>query len=323
MTQDRNELLALQQRIGAELLAKRLRQQENLSATLFGEGLARLHWLNLRALPRVLKTILAGLGLLERGLQNSLDFQVVEVVTGFAELPEAFDGFRILHLSDLHIDGMLDQGKALATILDQLDYDLCVMTGDFRFRNRLDYNATHERMAQLLEHIICTHGCYGVLGNHDFIEQVPGFERLGLRMLLNESVRIDRAGESLYLAGIDDPHFYGTHDLEKACSTLPDAAFSILLSHTPEVVEAAALAKIDFYLCGHTHGGQICLPGGLPLLTYCRSSRQYSRGSWQHAGVRGYTSSGTGSSCLQVRYCCPPEITLHRLRRVSSETMSG
>ena len=316
MTQDRNELDALQQRIGTELLDKRLRQQEKLSATLFGEGLSRLHWENLRALPKVLKAILRGLGVLERGLQNSLNFTVVEVVTDFAELPEAFDGFRILHLSDLHIDGMLDRGEALGATLDRLDYDLCVMTGDFRFRNRLDYNATHERMEQLLEHISCAHGSYGVLGNHDFIEQVPGFERLGLRMLLNEAVRIDLAGESLYLAGIDDPHFYGTHDIEKACSTLPATAFSILLAHTPEVVEAAALAKINFYLCGHTHGGQICLPGGVPIFTNSSSPRDFSSGHWKYADMHGYTSRGTGTSFFQVRYFCPPEITIHRLQKI-------
>ena len=315
MIQDQNKLLALKQRIGEELLRKRLRQQVKISASPFGEGRGRFHWENLRFVPQLLKTLLNGLGVLERGLKNSLDFRIAEVVTRFTELPKAFDGYRILHLSDLHLDGMLDSGQALGEIVRELDYDLCVITGDFRFRTVADYGETLKRMTALIKKLSCPDGCFAVLGNHDFIEQVPGFERIGLRVLLNESVRIGRGSDTLHLSGIDDPHFYGTHDIEKACAMIPPVDFNILLAHSPEVVEEAAAAKVNFYLCGHTHGGQICLSGGIPLFTNSSAPRDFSVGRWQYAGMQGYTSCGTGTSSFPVRYCCSPEITLHRLQK--------
>ena len=315
MSQELNDLIALKHRFGEEMLSKRLRQQVKISASPFGEGRGHFHWENLRFIPLLLKSALKGLGVLERGHQNSLDFSVKEVVTKFHELPDTFDGYRILHLSDLHLDGMLDAGHALGGIVRNLEYDLCVITGDFRFDKLHGYDDTLNLMAALMEDISCPDGCFGVLGNHDFIEKVPGFETLGLRILLNESVNIRRGTETIHLIGIDDPHFYGTHDIEKASRDIPSSDFNILLAHSPEVVEEAAAAKMNLYLCGHTHGGQICLPGGIPILTNSSSHREFSGGYWQYAGMQGYTSSGTGTSTYQVRYCCPPEITVHHLRK--------
>ncbi len=313
MTEELSELIALKYRFGEEMLSKRLRQQVKISTSPFGEGYGRFHWENLRFIPQLLKTILKGLGVLERGHQNCLDFKIKEVVTRFHELPDPFDGYRILHLSDLHLDGMLDKGHALGKIVRNLKYDLCVMTGDFRFDKLHGYDDTLTLMARLLKDLNCQDGCFGVLGNHDFIEKVPGFEKLGLKILLNESVDISRGAETIHLAGIDDPHFYGTYDIEKACKDIPSTDFNILLVHSPEVVEEAAAAKINLYLCGHTHGGQICLPGGIPILTNSFGHREFSHGGWKYAGMQGYTSSGTGSSGYPVRYHCPPEITIHRL----------
>jgi uncharacterized protein len=87
----------------------------------------------------------------------------------------------------------------------------------------------------------------------------------------------------------------------------------LLLVHSPEIIPEAARAGVDYYLCGHTHGGQMCLPGSVPLLTNASCARKYVGGVWQHENMAGYTSRGTGSSCLPVRFCCPPEITVHRL----------
>jgi hypothetical protein len=89
---------------------------------------------------------------------------------------------------------------------------------------------------------------------------------------------------------------------------------SILLSHTPEAYRRAAHAEYNLMLCGHTHGGQICLPGGLPVLTDTASPRRFARGAWCYHGMIGYTSAGAGTSIVDVRLNCPPEVTLHRLR---------
>jgi predicted MPP superfamily phosphohydrolase len=128
-------------------------------------------------------------------------------------------------------------------------------------------------------------------------------------------VKILRGDEQIYLAGIDDAHYYRADNLEKAASEIPEDAFSILLSHTPEVYLQAAHAGFRLVLSGHTHGGQICLPGSIPLTLDAVLPRRMGAGPWKYHGMAGYTSTGVGTSIVEVRYNCPPEITLHHLQR--------
>jgi predicted MPP superfamily phosphohydrolase len=144
----------------------------------------------------------------------------------------------------------------------------------------------------------------------------PDLERMGVRILLNEHVEIEREGASIVLAGVDDAHFYRVDNLEKAATGVPEGAFSILLSHTPEIYRQAAHAGFDLMLSGHTHGGQICLPGGVPLTLESSLPRRMGRGGWRYGEMAGYTSAGCGACVVPVRFNCPPEITLHRLVRV-------
>src|SRR4029453_13562454 len=101
----------------------------------------------------------------------------------------------------------------------------------------------------------------------------------------------------------------------KSGSPVPDGAFSILLSHTPEIYRQAAHAGFDLLLSGHTHGGQICLPGSIPITLDSVLPRRMGAGAWRYRDMIGYTSVGAGSSIVAVRFNCPPEITLHRLCR--------
>jgi len=312
-----DDLIAISQRFGKKRLSKRLRQQVKMSAALFGEGVGSFHWENLSFIPVLLNIGLKCLGLLERGRRNTLDYRVEEEIFSFNNLPASFHDFRILQLSDLHIDGMLDSGESLKRIIDGLDFDLCVLTGDFRFRTVHDYSETTRRMESLLEVLKCPEGVLGILGNHDFIEKAPLFERLGIRMLLNESVAISRGSDTIHVLGVDDPHFYGTHDIYKAFDQVVDDNFKLLLVHTPELINTAAETGVDLYLCGHTHGGQICLPGRIPILVNANCKRRFCSGRWHYAEMHGYTSRGTGSSSFPARFFCPPELTLHRLQRRS------
>ena len=156
---------------------------------------------------------------------------------------------------------------------------------------------------------------YAVLGNHDSIAMVPDLEEMGIRVLLNECAVIDRGPASLYLAGVDDAHFYRADNIEKAAANIPHDSLSILLSHTPEIYRQAAHAGFDLMLSGHTHGGQICLPGGVPILLEAKIPRALGAGAWWRSGMAGYTSVGVGSSVVPVRFNNRPEITLHRLVR--------
>jgi predicted MPP superfamily phosphohydrolase len=142
---------------------------------------------------------------------------------------------------------------------------------------------------------------------------VPGLEAVGIRMLLNESEVIVRGDQQIYLAGIDDAHCFKVDNIEKATSQIPSGKFSILLSHTPEIYRQAAHANFDLLLSGHTHGGQICLPGSIPIILDAVLPRRMGAGAWQYHNMTGYTSVGAGSSVVPVRFNCPPEITLHCL----------
>ena len=133
-------------------------------------------------------------------------------------------------------------------------------------------------------------------------------------MLVNDAEELTREGGSLWLVGVDDPHYYRTHDLEKAFHAVPEEAFQIFIAHSPEVYREAAAYKPQLYLCGHTHGGQICLPRLGPVFTHSRAPRRLAQGEWTHDGMLGYTSRGAGASGVPLRFNCPGEITLITLR---------
>ncbi len=136
-----------------------------------------------------------------------------------------------------------------------------------------------------------------------------------MTVLLNEALALRRGDQALWLAGIDDPHYYRADNLEKTCERIPEDAVSVLLAHSPEIFRNAAHAGFDVMLCGHTHGGQVCLPGGVPLYTNARCPRALCAGAWRFGDLIGYTSAGSGVSVSDVRFNCPPEITVHRLTR--------
>jgi len=194
-----------------------------------------------------------------------------------------------------------------------MKYDLCVLTGDYRGKTFGPFEPTLEGVAKVRAQL--KEPIFGVLGNHDTIQMVPAMEAMGIAILLNECKTIARGDRHIYLAGIDDAHFYRVDNIEKAALHIPESAFSILLSHTPEVYRQVAHAKFNLMLSGHTHGGQLCLPGFIPIKLEAVLPRRMGAGAWRYQNMTGYTSAGAGSSVLPVRLNCPPEITLHCLRR--------
>ena len=261
----------------------------------------------------ILRTGLRLLRLRTRGERNALTPVVRRVDFTFQTLPASFDGFKILHLTDIHADGLAGLAEGLRDRLSDLEVDLCILTGDYRFGVSGPCDNVYPNMACILSGVQAQYGTVGILGNHDCAEMVPAFERLGVKMLVNTSLEIRHGAHSLWLVGLDDPHYYGCDDLPGALQDIPQHAFKILLVHTPEMIEDAARHGIHLYLCGHTHGGQICLPLLGPLITHARCPRQYTRGMWQHQQVQGYTSPGVGTSGVPVRFLCPPEIGLIEL----------
>jgi predicted MPP superfamily phosphohydrolase len=247
-----------------------------------------------------------------RGRRNAAQIEVRQNYITSPKIPKEFHGYTILQLSDLHVDMSHDAMRRLTAILNDINYDLCVLTGDYRGQSFGPYEATLAGMSEICAKL--KKPAYGVLGNHDTVCMLPGLEEMRIRMLLNECVTIERNHQCIYLAGIDDAHFYRVDNIEKAVAGIPSDEFSILLSHTPEIYRQAALADFDLFLSGHTHGGQICLPGGVPITLGSVLPRCMASGPWKYRDMIGYTSVGAGSSVVPVRFNCPPEITLHRLQ---------
>lgn len=315
--------IKLERRLGRKKLGKRLQKQVDRSSIGMNSGKFKIYWGNINPLYTILKGILKSVGLFNRGKRNALDYRIEKVDITIPDLSIAFDQFRILHLSDLHTEGITDKGRRLMETIREMDYDVCVMTGDFRSSINGDYTMACRSMERLMEAIQCEFGVYGVLGNHDFIEMVPLLENMGIRILLNEAVRIQKEDDAIWIAGVDDPYLYQCHDIHNALKKIPESAFSILLAHSPNIIKEAAQYPIDYYLCGHTHGGQICLPNGIPVITNAACSRKYVMGPWRYNNLSGYTSRGTGAAGLPVRFQCPPEITLHRLVRGQKKNGAG
>ena len=326
MTQlhEQEALAKLIDRIGSSHAGKRLEMQAHYSALLLGGHHIHVHMEEFPAVAWLLKTSLKATGLWPIAVRNSTSYRIVEHSVPLPHLPEAFNGFRILHLSDLHIEGMIDKGQSLQTTLSTLQYDLCVLTGDFRFRTYGSYDKTLRLMENLVKTIHAPFGVTGILGNHDWLEMVPGLEQCGIRMLLNEAQALEKGSEAIWLLGLDDVHYYETGDLDKAVGAAPTDTVRILLVHSPEIIPEAFTAGMDLYLCGHSHGGQICLPGGKPIITHCRCPRSYKAGPWQHESMRGYTSRGVGTSLFPIRLFCQPEIIIHTLHKapIELETVS-
>ena len=262
-------------------------------------------------------------GLYGRGVRNALAVELEEKTFRFASLPRRFDGFRILLLSDLHLDGVPGLAAELSGRLKDMEVDLCLVAGDMRMRTYGPIAPCLRQLRRLLPHIRARHGLLAVLGNHDCIEMTPDFEEAGLTMLINDTWSIARGEERLWVVGVDDPHYYRTHNLKQAFRDVPEKAFTILLAHSPESYAQAAEYRADLYLCGHTHGGQICLPGRKPLFTNSRAPRFTATGSWRYRAMQGYTSRGTGASSVPLRFNCPGEITLITLRREDGAGCAG
>jgi predicted MPP superfamily phosphohydrolase len=311
MDQEISELL--EHRLGRTYARQRLGIERDHEQRVFGEGINFFHFENWYLSPKVIRNALRLVGLYGRGRRNAEHVEVRENIIRSHRVPVEFDGFTILHISDMHVDMNEGAMHHLRTLLPELSYDMCVLTGDYRGKTFGPFDAALDGLAQVRSRL--REPVYGVLGNHDTICMVPRLESMGIRMLLNESEPMVRESEHIHIAGIDDAHYYRVDNIEKAASEISDGAFSILLSHTPEIYRQAAHAGFDLLLSGHTHGGQICMPGSIPITLDSVLPRHMGSGAWEYQNMAGYTSVGVGSCIVAVRLNCPPEITLHRLQR--------
>lgn len=243
-------------------------------------------------------------------------------------LPEAFDGFRIAQLSDIHLDFFTEPfflRRAVRQIND-LKPDAVFLTGDFITEfMRSPTLPLHAAWlcAEILQTLTCAR-VYGILGNHDCLSNPTEIARAltahGVQVLRNANLPIEQNGARLWLAGLDDP-LAGRPDLNK---TIPERIRSLrdepvlLLCHEPDYIDTIlrhpASQSIRFMLSGHTHGGQVRIPFYGPL-TLPLMGKNYVEGLFQLGGMQLYVNRGLGTVGVPFRFDCPPEITeitLHR-----------
>lgn len=272
-----------------------------------------LRWENLSFLEPVLEGFLKGCGLYQRGYKNVLNLQLSKTTFYFSKLPIEFDGFRILWISDLHSDRIEGLLQRIFDIIEPLSWDLAVIGGDFCFGHSMTAKAG-EHARQLATYLVKKSTVLAVLGNHDFSEIAEILATSGVEVLLNRSKDIRRGNQRIWFVGIDDCHYFRSDELDLATKDIDNSEFKILLSHSPEIYRQAARMGFDLLISGHTHGGQICLWGGIPLVSSIDAPRKCIRGVWQEGTMVGFTSQGAGASGVAVRFNCRGQINLLTLR---------
>jgi predicted MPP superfamily phosphohydrolase len=255
------------------------------------------------------------LGIYEKGKRNALDVVLNEVAFSFPDLPEEFDGYRILFLTDLHLDGLDGLTERLMELLPAVEADLCIFGGDLRMETHGPFKDALARLDRLLPFIHARDGILGILGNHDCTEIIAPLEAMGIELLINEATAIERSGKKIWIVGVDDPHYYRCHDLAEAFRQVPPQDFSILVAHSNEIYEDAAGHGPRLYLCGHSHAGQIQIPPVGPIFTHSRAPRRYCHGTWEYGTMKGFTSCGVGVSGVPVRFGSRGEVAVITLKR--------
>jgi len=258
------------------------------------------------------------LGFYHRGRRNALAPKLVELSFALRGLPRAFDGYRILHLSDTHFDYLPGLAPAAAARLAGIEVDLLAVTGDIHGHHRAALAHSVAPLRELTRAIKVRDGRLAVLGNHDPTAMAEALERIGFDVLLNQSIVLKRDGERLAVTGLDDVHRFYTKAADRALAEAPPE-FRIALVHSAEMADHAAAAGYSLYLCGHTHGGQIRLPNGRPVFTRLRRCRFAADGEWRIDGMIGYTSRGLGISGVPLRFNCHGEMSILTLRRLEPE----
>lgn len=246
-----------------------------------------------------------------------------QVTVASDALPEAFEGFKIAHVSDLHNAVFGRKNEKLLSLIRAAEPDIIAITGDLIDSRHTDIDsalAFVEAAAEIAP-------VYYVTGNHesrlDFDEIEPRLIAAGARVLRNEAEDIGRGGERIRLAGIDDPSFIRTGGTaeERAAAELEQlgdggGTFTVLLAHRPELVEVYAGYGAGLVLSGHAHGGQVRLPllGGL----YAPGQGllpEYDSGLYSLGETQMVVSRGLGNSVAPLRVNNRPELVIVTLSR--------
>jgi predicted MPP superfamily phosphohydrolase len=235
-----------------------------------------------------------------------------------SSLPEAFDGYRIVQLSDLHC-GPFASGRRVAGWVRRangLQPDLIAVTGDLITSG----SAFVSVVAGALGGLSARDGVFAAMGNHDYFTDGEHVARAlgdaGLSVLRNQGVELQRGGARLYVAGVDDT-WTGRDDVEKALARRPDGVPTVLLAHDPALFPQAAARGVDLTLSGHTHGGQLGVPFFQRRWNLARVITRFTTDLYREGRSLLYVNRGLGTTGVPIRMLVSPEIAVLTLRRAA------
>lgn len=249
------------------------------------------------------------------GFAEAVNYTVVRRTVSLPRLPAGFDGLRVAFLTDIHHGPFL----TLSTVTDivrttrMLAPDLVVLGGDYTLRDARYTGPCFEALADLSAPL----GVYGVLGNHDYAHGLgcvrEGMRRAKVEELHNCGEWLTRGGDRLRLAGVDDL-WCGRPDVDAAVGDARPDDCCVLVSHNPDVAETLTDRRVGLVLSGHTHGGQVVVPGYGPPVVPSRYGTKYRYGLVDAPATKVLVSSGIGMTGVPFRMNCRPEIVVLTLR---------
>lgn len=234
--------------------------------------------------------------------------EVTEIKLSTTKLTKG-EQITIVQLSDLHSTGRERLEKRLPQIVNRYQPDIICLTGDY-LNNRDGINVVRKLVRQLK----ARHGIFAVMGNWDvwYFADVPIFEDTKVKVLDGDGVRLKVDGGWIYIAGVAVEN---ESALAQSLRKRKPTDFTVLLYHSPDLIEDAARLSVDLYLAGHTHGGQIALPFYGAIVTLSRYGKQFERGLHQIGNTTMYVNRGIGfeGGFLPLRFCARPEVTVFHI----------
>lgn len=244
--------------------------------------------------------------------------KVEKIELEIKNLPPAFKGSKIIHISDLHSNNFGDRERKVLENLKQLNPDFIFITGDFINWTTEDLNSCQIFWKELTKNY--PERVFGVLGNHEHRHRnlklasiEKSLKESGIELLRNETKKIEKGSDFIYLIGIDDPH-EKKDNIELAMTNLEGDAPKILIAHSPEIFRKLKEKDINLALVGHTHGGQVNIPLLINLFLPLRYDKKYKRGLFEEDSTYLYVNRGIGTTYLPARFNSIPEITLIELK---------
>jgi predicted MPP superfamily phosphohydrolase len=242
--------------------------------------------------------------------------RVTVVEHRLALLPAGCPRLRLAFASDIHL-GPTTSLNLIERAFDRLAEarpDVLVLGGDYVY---LDVQAHQERILSRLVRSVKAPVIVAVLGNHDLWTEHARIEatlgEAGARVLINDAIRLPKPWADLALAGLDDP-WVGDADAQSMLNACGDARFIATVCHSPEAINVLSPGRVGLLLCGHTHGGQLALPGPRPIvLPPGKACRPYPFGLHDVDGTHLWVSRGLGNTEIPVRTFAPPDVAIFDL----------